>query len=152
MNLLPGINYNATPGFNEFEFLHQIYTQEFQNRADISCTPGIVDWTGNPAAAPFTADRALSVQVSTANPLTINISQGFAVTDNLNLIVIDAAIPSVPLPNLTAGQTYVVMAKYVLIPSVETRINRFGNPAEVREERPSNSPYGGGVSTLIDAL
>lgn len=152
MSLLPSVNYNATPGFNEFEFLHTIYSQEFQNRSKIAAETGIVDFSGNPAASPFSANRPLSVQISTADPLSIDISAGNAVTPNHNLVLVDSSIPSVPLPDLTADKVYVVAVEYKLIPSEETRINRFGIPSEVRLERPTNSPYGGGASTIIDAI
>jgi len=149
---LPTINFNATPGIDEFQYQHLVYSAEFRNRTLIMASPGIVDQSGDPAAAPFTGARPLAVTVSPVNPLTIDIQAGNAVTPSYQLIEIDAAIPQVPIPDLTAGAIYVVAVEYVLVDSQDTRITRDNIPVPVRVDRPTNQPISGGASTLIDAV
>ena len=149
---LPTINFNATPGIDEFQYQHEVYSEEFRNRTLIMSHPGIVDPSGDPAIAPFTGARPLAVTVSQVNPLTIDIQAGFAVTPSGQLINVDATIPQVPLPTLTAGAIYVVALEYVLVDSQATRITRDNIPVPIREDRPTNQPISGGASTLIDAV
>jgi len=152
INELPTVNFDAYPGYDEFKFLHSTYSSEFKARSLISSQYGIVDTGYDPASAPFTAGRSLLVTVSPINPLTIDVAAGFAVTPSHLLIAIDAVVPSVPFPSLTAGNTYVVAVEYTLVPSEQQRINRFGDLVDVRLERPANVPPGGGESTLISAI
>ena len=90
---------DSNPGYDEFRFLHSTYSSEFKNRSKIISNYGIVDTNYDPASAPFTSGRPLLVSVSPVNPLTVDISAGFAVTPSNLLINIDAAVPSVPLKN-----------------------------------------------------
>ena len=151
-NILPSINFDATPGFNEFKFLHQTYSDEFTWRQAINSSYGVVDFTGDPAISPFSTDRPLNVSVSVINPLTIDIAQGYAITPSHQLIVIDSSIPTIPLPDLTTDKTYVIAVEYKLLPSDQTTLNRMKDPVEVRLERPSNTPYGDEPSTLSQAV
>jgi hypothetical protein len=152
--VLPTVNFDANPGLDEFQYLHQTYSEEFRFRSQISAgvQVGIVDFSGDPATSPFTAGRPLLVSISTLNPQTIDIAPGFAVTPSHLLINIDSTVPSIPLPGLTADKVYVVCAEYTLVESAQQRINRFGTLTEVRLERPSNNPPGGGASTLLSAI
>jgi len=150
--LLPTVNFDSTPGYNEFRFLHDAYSREFFYRSLISCTPGIVDRSGDPAAAPFETTRPLFVSVNSANSLSLDITSGYAITPNHRLIVVNENLSAVPLPDITADRVYVVGIEYKLVASSETRLNRFGTPAEVRLERPTATPYGGEASTLANAL
>jgi len=149
---LPTVNFDSYPGYDEFKFLHTTYSEEFKSRSLITTDWGIVDTGYDPATAPFTAGRPLLVTVSPVNPLTIDIAEGYAITPSHLLIHINAVVPSVPLPSLTAGKTYVVAVEYTLVASPQQRVNRFGDLTEVRLERPSNVPPGGGESTLISAI
>lgn len=149
---LPTINFDAYPGYDEFSYLQTVYSDEFKARTSICSQYGIVDTGYDPASAPFTAGRPLLVTVSPINPLTIDIAAGNAITPSFLLIEIDAVVPSVPLPSLTSGNTYIVALEYVLVSSPQTKINRFGDLVEVRLERPSNTPPGGGASTLINSI
>jgi hypothetical protein len=149
---LPTVNFDSNPGYDEFKFLHSTYSEEFKTRSEISSQWGIVDTGYDPASAPFTAGRPLLVTVSSVNPLTIDIAAGYAITSSNLLINIDAVVPSVPLPSLTAGKIYVVAVEYSLVASTQQRVNRFGDLVEVRLERPANIPPGGGASTLINAI
>ncbi len=149
---LPTINFDSYPGYDEFKFLHSTYSEEFKLRSLTTTDWGIVDSGFDPATAPFTSGRPLLVAVSPLNALTIDIAQGVAITKSRLLININAIIPSVPLPDLTAGKTYIVGVEYTLVPSTQQRINRFGDLTDVRLERPSNIPVGGGSSTLLHAL
>lgn len=149
---LPTVNFDSFPGYDEFKFLHETYSEEFRARSAISSQWGIVDTGYDPATAPFTAGRSLLVTVSPINPLTIDVAAGYAITPSHLLIYIDAIVPSVPLPSLTSGSTYIVAVEYVLVPSPQQRANRFGDLTEVRLERPANIPPGGGASTLPYAI
>lgn len=149
---LPTVNFDSYPGYDEFKFLHTTYSDEFKARSAISTQWGIVDTGYDPATAPFTAGRPLLVTVSPVNSLTIDIASGYAITSSHLLVNINAIVPSVPLPSITSGKTYVVAVEYTLVASPQQRINRFGDLTEVRLERPSNIPPGGGSSTLIDAI
>jgi hypothetical protein len=149
---LPTVNFDSYPGYDEFKFLHTTYSEEFRARSEISSQWGIVDTGYNPATAPFTSGRPLLVTISPINPLTIDIAAGYAITPSYLLIDIDAIVPSVPLPSLTAGNTYVVAVEYTLVASPQSRVNRFGDLTEVRLERPANIPPGGGASTLLYAI
>lgn len=152
INELPTVNFDSYPGYDEFKFLHTTYSEEFKARSAISSQWGIVDSGYDPASAPFTAGRSLLVTVSPVNPLTIDIAAGYAITPSHLLIDIDAIVPSVPFPSLTAGSTYVVAVEYTLVSSPQQRVNRFGDLTEVRLERPANVPPGGGASTLLYAI
>jgi len=152
INELPTVNFDSYPGYDEFKFLHTTYSEEFKARSAISSQWGIVDSGYDPASAPFTAGRSLLVTVSPVNPLTIDIAAGYAITPSHLLINIDAIVPSVPFPSLTAGSTYVVAVEYTLVSSPQQRVNRFGDLTEVRLERPANVPPGGGASTLLYAI
>lgn len=149
---LPTVNFDSYPGYDEFKFLHSTYSEEFKNRSLISTDWGIVDTGYDPATAPFSSGRPLLVTVSPVNPLTIDIAEGYAVTPSHLLIHINAIVPSVPLPSLTAGKVYVVAVEYTLVASPQQRVNRFGDLVEVRLEQPSNIPPSGGESTLINAI
>ena len=149
---LPTVNFDSYPGYDEFKFLHTTYSEEFKSRSLITTDWGIVDTGYDPATAPFTAGRPLLVTVSPVNPLTIDIAEGYAITPSHLLIHINAIVPSVPLPSLTAGKTYIVAVEYTLVASPQQRINRFGDLTDVRLERPSNIPVGGGESTLLSAI
>lgn len=149
---LPTVNFDSNPGYDEFKFLHSTYSEEFKNRSLISNTWGIVDLGYDPATAPFDGSRSLNVSVSPVNPLTIDISAGYAITASHLMIHINATVPSVPLPDLVSGKVYVVAVEYNLVTSPQTRVNRYGDLVEVRLERPSNVPVGGGASTLTDAI
>lgn len=149
---LPTVNFDSYPGYDEFKFLHTTYSYEFKTRSSICSQPGIVDTGYDPATAPFSAGRPLLVTISAINSLTIDIAAGFAITPSNLLVAIDAIVPSVPMPSLAAGSTYIVAVEYTLVSSPQTRVNRFGDLTEVRLERPSNVPPGGGASTLISAI
>lgn len=149
---LPTVNFDSFPGYDEFSFLHSTYSSEFKNRSLIGSRWGIVDSGYDPASAPFTSGRPLLVSVSPVNPLTIDITSGFAITQSHLLINVDASVPSVTLPDIASGNTYVVAVEYVLVPSPQPRINRYGELTEVRLERPANIPPGGGASTLMNAI
>jgi hypothetical protein len=149
---LPTVNFDSYPGYDEFKFLHTTYSEEFKARSAIATQWGIVDTGYDPAAAPFSAGRPLLVTVSPVNSLTIDIASGYAITPSHLLVNINAIVPSVPLPSITSGKTYVIAVEYTLVASPQQRINRFGDLTEVRLERPSNIPPGGGSSTLIDAI
>lgn len=149
---LPTVNFDSNPGYDEFKFLHSIYSEEFKNRSIIATSWGIVDTGYDPATAPFSGSRALNVSVSPVNTQTIDISAGFAVASSHLLIDINATVPSVPLPNIEAGKVYVIAVEYNLVSSDQTRVNRYGILSEVRLERPSNVPIGGGASTLTEAI
>jgi len=151
--LLPQINFDSNPGYNEWSFLHKIYSQEFYTRLLIGSTPGIVDNTKtNPTVGPFTTGRPLNVSVNAANTQTLDITKGYAVTPNYQVIILDANLTSVPLPSVIANTVYIVCIEYKLVASAETRLNRFGTSVEVRNERPSTTPYGGADSTLSQAV
>ena len=149
---LPTVNFDSYPGYDEFKFLHTTYSSEFKARSYIASQWGIVDTGYDPASAPYTSGRPLLVSVSPINSLTIDIAAGYAITPSHLLISIDAIVPSVPLPSLTAGNIYVVAVEYTLVASPQQRVNRFGDLTEVRLERPANIPPGGGASTLINAI
>ena len=149
---LPTVNFDAYPGYDEFKFLHSTYSEEFRARSIIANQWGIVDTGYDPATAPFTAGRSLLVTVSPVNSLTIDIAAGYAITASHLLVNINAVVPSVPLPSLASGNIYVVAVEYTLVASPQQRVNRFGDLTEVRLERPSNIPPGGGASTLIEAI
>jgi hypothetical protein len=149
---LPTVNFDSNPGYDEFKFLHSTYSEEFKNRSLISNAWGIVDLGYDPSSAPFDGSRALNVSVSPVNTQTIDISSGFAVTESHLLIDINATVPSVPLPDIASGKVYVIAVEYNLVTSPQTRVNRYGDLVEVRLERPSNIPVGGGASTLTEAI
>ena len=149
---LPTINFDSNPGLDEFKYLHSVYSEEFKLRSSIATVYGIVDRSLDPAAAPFTAGRPFLVTVSPVNPVTIDIATGIAITPSNLAINIDAAVPSVPLPNIATGKTYVIAVEYVLVPSTSTRVDRFGVLTNVRFQAPSNTPAGGGASTLLNAI
>ena len=149
---LPTVNFDSYPGYDEFKFLHSTYSAEFKARSAISTQWGIVDTGYDPAYAPYTAGRPLLVTVSPVNSLTIDIASGYAISPSHLMIDINAVVPSVPLPSLTSGMTYVIAVEYTLVASPQQRVNRFGDLTEVRLERPSNIPPGGGASTLINAI
>src|SRR3954462_2851410 len=98
--LLPFVNFDSNPGFNEWKFLHEIYSEEFYARSLIGCATGIVDTTADPATSPFEATRPLSVSVNASNPLTIDIAKGYAVTPLHQLIIIDDNLSAIPLPDV----------------------------------------------------
>jgi len=150
--VLPTVNFDANPGLDEFQYLHETYSQEFRYRSQISSVYGIVDVSQDPASAPFNAGRPLLVTVSAINPQTIDIAPGFAITPSNLMVHLDSSVTSVPLPNLGADKVFVVAAEYTLVSSEQQRINRFGTLTEVRLERPSNTPPGGGASTLLSAV
>jgi len=152
INELPTVNFDSYPGYDEFKFLHTTYSDEFKKRSSISCQSGIVDTGYDPSSAPFSSGRPLLVTISPVNPLTIDIAAGYAITPSNLLIDINAVVPSVPLPSIASGKTYVVAVEYTLVASPQQRVNRFGDLTEVRLERPSNIPPGGGASTLINAI
>jgi len=147
-SLLPSVNFDSTPGYNEWSFLHKVYSEEFFTRSQISCNPGIVDLTGDPAAAPFDSTRPLFVSVNQSNTLTMDLTAGFAVTPSHKLIVLNSGLSAIPLPDVVVDRIYVMYLEYKLLESEEKRLNRFKNVAEVRIERPSNEPFGGEASTL----
>lgn len=149
---LPTINFDSNPGLDEFKYLHSVYSEEFKLRSSIATSYGIVDRSLDPAAAPYTTGRSLLVTISPVNPVTIDIASGIAITPSNLLINIDAAVPSVPLPNISTGKTYVVAVEYLLVPSSNNRVDRFGVLTEVRLQRPSNTPPGGDASTLLNAI
>jgi len=149
---LPTVNFDSFPGYDEFSFLHSTYSSEFKSRSLISSRMGIVDQNYDPASAPFTTGRPLLVSVSPINPLTIDITAGYAITPSNLLINIDASVPSVTLPDIASGNTYVVAVEYILVASPQTRVNRYGELTEVRLERPANIPPGGGASTLMNTI
>jgi len=146
--LLPSVNFDSNPGYSEWKFLHQIYSEEVFQRSLIGCNPGIVDPSGDPATAPFASTRPLFVSVNQSNSLALDLTKGYAVTPNHKLIVVNDNLSSIPLPDVVADKLYVLILEYKLIASSETRTNRFGNPAEVRLERPSSAPFGAEASTL----
>lgn len=151
--VLPTVNFDANPGLDEFQYLHQTYSEEFRLRSQIAAGVqiGIVDFSGDPATAPYEG-RPLLVTLSALNPQTIDIAPGYAVTPSHLLINIDSTIPSIPLPGIAADKVYIVAVEYKLVESAQQRINRFGNLTEVRLERPSNNPPGNGASTLLNAI
>ena len=150
--VLPTVNFDSNPGLDEFQFLHNTYSEEFRWRTQIGSQYGIVD-TANPALAPFTAGRPLLVSVNPIHSLQLDIAQGFGVTPSGCLINIDAPISGLPIPSIAGGNIYVVLAEYVLIPSTQTRINRAGDLVEVRLERPSSTPVGNNTaSTLANSI
>lgn len=149
---LPSVNFNNSPGFGEFEFLHKIYSEEFFLRSLISCNPGIVDRSGDPASTPFDTTRPLFVSINEADPLTVDVTPGYAITPNHRLIEVDGSLSNLPLPDIAADQVYIVAVEYTLIPSEQKRVTRFNIPAEVRSERPSQDPYGDEVSNLSQAV
>jgi len=151
---LPQINFNSNPGYNSWEFLHQIYSQEFFLRTQIGSTYGIVD-TVNPTSAPLSTARPLYVSTNASNPQALDITKGYAITPNFQLIIIDSNLSAVPLPSVIDGTAYVVCLEYTLVPSVDQQVNRYGILTELRDERPSNTPYGDQVgvdSTLSQAV
>lgn len=150
--LLPGINFNSNPGFDDFAFLHEVYSQEIRDRSLIGVSPGIVDVTARPSSEPFGATRPLHVQVSPIDTLTIDVSPGYAITPSFQLIYIDTTVAGVELPEISSDKTYIVATEYKLVPSVATRVNRFGFPVEVRLERPKTAPRGGEASTLLQGI
>ena len=146
--LLPSVNFDSNPGYSEWKFLHETYSEEAFLRSLISNNPGIVDTSGDPAAAPFETTRPLFVSVNPGNTLTLDLTKGYAVTPSHKLIVVDDNLSAIPMPDIVADKLYVLILEYKLIPSSETRLNRFKNPAEVRLERPTATPFGGEASTL----
>lgn len=150
--ILPTVNFTSNPGIDENEFLHETYSEEFRLRSQIASTPGIVDFTGDPATAPFSA-RPLLVTVSSVNSLTLDLAAGIAITPSNMLINIDAPVSSVPLPDITADRVYVVAVEYVLIDAPTYRVGRYGVPVSIRRERPENQPPGDNrASTLLNAI
>jgi len=152
---LPQINFNSSPGYNSWEFLHQVYSSEFFLRSLIGSTPGIVDKSADPTVVPLNTSRPLFVSTNASNPLSLDITKGYAVTANYQLIIVDSNLSGIALPSLLANTTYVVALEYTLVPSEDRQVNHFGISTELRDERPSNTPYGaqvGADSTLSQVV
>src|SRR5688572_19629382 len=118
--LLPSVNFDSTPGYSEWKFLHQIYSNETFLRSLIGCNPGIVDPSGDPAAAPFESTRPLFVSVNQSNALTLDLTKGYAVTPSHKLIVVDDNLSAIPMPDVIPDKLYVLVLEYKLLASSET--------------------------------
>jgi len=150
---LPQVNFSSAPGYTEWQFLHEIYSQEFYLRTLIGSTPGIVDKVADPTVN-LDLSRPLVVSNNAANALTLDITKGYAITPNYQLIIIDSDLSAIPLPTVVEDTIYVVFVEYALVPSVDQQVNHFNILTEIRDERPSNTPYGSGpvASTLQEAV
>ena len=134
------INFRTKLTANDWEYLYQVFNDEIVRRlAAYTGGYGIVDDIDPQEINTSDLTRPLVVSINTTIPERVDVNAGVALTEDGNLVWLATKQLQFALSSYAINSIHVVFIEYLLVDSVEKRLNDYTDLAPVRTERASDA-------------